>query len=150
MTIQISILIIAISTAILFLSLSIESFKRSKINRERFELEKYTSDINIGLNTDTFNLLDTIINIKWQDTLAHNIDVLVPGTYINSSLENELRKELKTRVEQSLTNFIYNKLLLIYTEDQLTTVISEKIYNIVESFKLETNNTPIESVNKKK
>lgn len=138
-----------LGAAYLFLALGIESTRRSKLAELKFELEKYKIDMGVDINQSTFNLLDSIIDIKWQDTLANNIDLLAPGTFINSKLETDLRTELNNRVKHAMTEHVYRRLLLVYSEDYLNTAISEKVYNIVENFKLTTNNTQVESVNKK-
>lgn len=120
-----------------------------KLQKQEFEYSKSQDQVQLPLNQDTLNLLDIIINIKWNDTLAHNIDLTLPGTYITKPLEEALRKELTDRVRMSLTEFIYTKLLLVYDKNSVEKIISEKIYNTVLAFKITQSTTEVESPKKK-
>ena len=114
------------------------------LKKAQFDYSKERDLIITPLNQDTLQLLDMIVNLRWQDTLANNIDSLEEGAYINKSLEAEFRKELTDRVKQSLTPFIYSKLLLVYDAEKINDIISEKIISVITIFKLEKNTTMID------
>lgn len=127
------------------------SLTKSKIRKDRqeiilktreIELENKRINITTPINEETINLLDIIINMRFQDVLANNIEI-TQMNYINKETEVKLRKELTDKVTETLSESLIDKLSLIYDPDSLPTAISEKILLTVMTYKVQCNSKNI-------
>lgn len=130
--------------------LSLTASKRAKNKQEmilksqEIELENKRINITTPINEDTINLLDIIINMRFQDVLANHIEI-TQMDFINKETEVKLRTELTNKVTDTLSESLIDKLSLIYDPDSLPTAISEKILLTVMTYKVQCNSKNIDS-----
>lgn len=130
--------------------LSLTASKRAKNKQEmilksqEIELENKRINITTPINEDTINLLDIIINMRFQDVLANHIEI-TQMDFINKETEVKLRTELTNKVTETLSESLIDKLSLIYDPDSLPTAISEKILLTVMTYKVQCNSKNIDS-----
>lgn len=130
--------------------LSLTASKKAKNKQEmilksqEIELENKRINITTPINEDTINLLDIIINMRFQDVLANHIEI-TQMDFINKETEVKLRTELTNKVTDTLSESLIDKLSLIYDPDSLPTAISEKILLTVMTYKVQCNSKNIDS-----
>lgn len=128
---------------LLILSLFYKNINDTKVKNNKLKLEKKKINLNLPINQENLNLLDIIINMRFQDVLANNVSLSGEKVYITGEIEKKLRNELKTKVENSMTQPIIDKLSVIYNKDAIPNIIAEKIIIAVLAFKVGKNTKSI-------
>lgn len=136
--------IIAWYIAISLTHSKIEKNKKEMIFKAKeIDTENRRINITTPINEETINLLDIIINMRFQDVLANHIEI-TQMNYINKETENKLRKELTDKMTETLSDSLVDKLSLIYDPESLPKAISEKILLTVMTYKVKCNSENID------
>lgn len=123
MIIEISIAVIAICIVVL----TIEKIIHERILRESAMYQFHST---IKLNGDILEMLDDFIGHIFEEHIMLKGDYAqVP--YINSTEEENLRKEIINKVSERISTTMYNQLSLHYNKNSIPTIIGEKIYELV-------------------
>lgn len=137
--------ICAIVTAVIIfifsLIITIETIRKTSIEKKRYQLEEIETRNNIELGAESFSLLDLIIDeeLLVYTTINMNYKNI---TEITPKMEEQIRKELAERVANRVSNCktVSYKLRQLYQYD-LGPVIAERVYIRVLRYVIETNET---------
>lgn len=126
MIIEISIAVIAICVVVL----TIEKIIHERILRESAMYQFHST---IKLNGDILEMLDDFIGHIFEEHIMLKGDYAqIP--YINSTEEENLRKEIINKVSERISTTMYNQLSLHYNKNSIPTIIGEKIYELVSLY----------------
>lgn len=131
--IMISIVLLAI---VLYLFKSIQNLKKQATLRE------YEINISSVIDDTTFGLLDKLIIECFTEYIALNVEYK-DITYIDANLETEIAKAVSYNVTERLSPTLITKISLVYNVNNITDLITKKVYLHVLNYSIEKNRVKI-------
>lgn len=77
---------------------------------------------------ETISFLNEFVTDCMQDYIMNNILPDIGLTYINKDRENKIRADLTNKVKIRLSDTIYRKMSLYFSEEHIGEMLAEKIY----------------------
>lgn len=132
----INLLLIMISmvllTIVLYLFKSIQNLKK------QINLREYEINVSSLIDDTTFGLLDKLISECFAEYVALNVEYK-DISYIDANLENEITKAVSYNVSERLSPTLITKVSLVYNINNLSDLITKKVYLHVINYSIEKN-----------
>ena len=132
----INLLLIMIS--ILLLTIVLYLFKSIQNLKKQVNLREYEINVSSTIDDNTFGLLDKLISECFAEYIALNVEYK-DITYIDANLEKEISKAVSYNVSERLSPTLITKISLVYNINNLSDLITKKVYLHVINYSIEKN-----------
>lgn len=109
-------------------------------NKKSIKLAMLELQLKSPINPSIVEMLDAFIEECFTDYIILNTD-FVKDKYISDTEEQKIVNSLVDIVSARISATMYKQLSVYYNEKALPTIISNKIYQVVMNYSIETNAT---------
>lgn len=111
----------------------------SKHRKAMEDISRYTVHTSAEIGSNIIEVLNIIIQDAFTDYSIKTL-IIYEGQYINSEMEDEIRRGLVSLVSSRISNAAIDKLSLLYRPENIANIIGDKIYITVMNYVIAHNN----------
>lgn len=130
--------LLLIMICILLLTIVLYLFKSIQNLKKQVNLREYEINVSSTIDDNTFGLLDKLISECFAEYIALNVEYK-DITYIDANLEKEISKAVSYNVSERLSPTLITKISLVYNINNLSDLITKKVYLHVINYSIEKN-----------
>lgn len=123
---------------LLLLTIILYIFKKVQNLKKQLNLKEYEINISTTIDDNTFGLLDKLISDCFLEYVVLNVEYK-DIQYIDSELEKEITKAVSYMVIERLSPTLITKISLVYNVNNITDLVSKRVYLQVVNYSIEKN-----------
>lgn len=123
---------------LLLLTIILYIFKKVQNLNKQLNLKEYEINVSTTIDDNTFGLLDKLISDCFLEYVVLNVEYK-DIQYIDSELEKEITKAVSYMVIERLSPTLITKISLIYNVNNITDLVSKRVYLQVVNYSIEKN-----------
>lgn len=131
-------ILLMIIVSILLLILTLYVLKSMDNMNKKLKLKEYEININTGTGEEIFSTLDRIIAECFSEYTVLNIEYK-ETVYIDSELEKQITTDVSHKILDRLSPTLIAKISLVYNINNLSLLISERVYLHTLNYTIEKN-----------
>lgn len=132
--------LLLILVCLLLLAIILYIFKKVQNLKKQLNLKEYEINISTTIDDNTFGLLDKLISDCFLEYVVLNVEYK-DIQYIDSELEKEITKAVSYMVIERLSPTLITKISLVYNVNNITDLVSKRVYLQVVNYSIEKNMT---------
>lgn len=125
---------------LLLLTIILYIFKKVQNLKKQLNLKEYEINVSTTIDDNTFGLLDKLISDCFLEYVVLNVEYK-DIQYIDSELEKEITKAVSYMVIERLSPTLITKISLVYNVNNITDLVSKRVYLQVVNYSIEKNMT---------
>lgn len=125
---------------LLLLAIILYIFKKVQNLKKQLNLKEYEINVSTTIDDNTFGLLDKLISDCFLEYVVLNVEYK-EVQYIDSELEKEITKAVSYMVIERLSPTLITKISLVYNVNNITDLVSKRVYLQVVNYSIEKNMT---------
>lgn len=130
--------LLLILICLLLLAIMLYIFKKVQNLKKQLNLREYEINVSTTVDDNTFNLLDKLISDCFLEYVVLNVEYK-EVQYIDSALEKEITRAVSYMVMERLSPTLITKISLVYNVNNLTDLVSKRVYLQVVNYSIEKN-----------
>lgn len=130
--------LLLILICLLLLAIILYIFKKIQNLKKQLNLKEYEINVSTTVDDNTFNLLDKLISDCFLEYVVLNVEYK-EVQYIDSGLEKEITRAVSYMVMERLSPTLITKISLVYNVNNLTDLVSKRVYLQVVNYSIEKN-----------
>lgn len=130
--------LLLILICLLLLAIILYIFKKVQNLKKQLNLKEYEINVSTTVDDNTFNLLDKLISDCFLEYVVLNVEYK-EVQYIDSALEKEITRAVSYMVMERLSPTLITKISLVYNVNNLTDLVSKRVYLQVVNYSIEKN-----------
>lgn len=132
--------LLLILVCLLLLAIILYIFKKVQNLKKQLNLKEYEINVSTTIDDNTFGLLDKLISDCFLEYVVLNVEYK-DIQYIDSELEKEITKAVSYMVIERLSPTLITKISLVYNVNNITDLVSKRVYLQVVNYSIEKNMT---------
>ena len=132
--------LLLILVCLLLLAIILYIFKKVQNLNKQLNLKEYEINVSTTIDDNTFGLLDKLISDCFLEYVVLNVEYK-DIQYIDSELEKEITKAVSYMVIERLSPTLITKISLVYNVNNITDLVSKRVYLQVVNYSIEKNMT---------
>lgn len=130
--------LLLILICLLLLTIILYIFKKVQNLKKQLNLREYEINVSTIVDDNTFGLLDKLVSDCFLEYVVLNVEYK-EVQYIDSALEKEITRAVSYMVMERLSPTLITKISLVYNVNNLTDLVSKRVYLQVVNYSIEKN-----------